>query len=338
VGLADVIGQDHAAACLRRAVRRGRVAHGYLFCGPAGVGKARMALAFAALLACRSETEEACGRCRPCRLIAAGTWPDLHLLEPEAGRRTITVEQVRALIARVYRHPVEGPWKVFIVRDADHLREEAQNLLLKTLEEPPPDSVLILLAARPDRLVPTLHSRLQPVRFHRLRPEHLHRLLERREDLGESERRFAAAFAAGSVGEALDLAASKAASLRDLLLERLPHLTLAEAMGLAEEVHGTCLPAGSTAAEEARRALRRFLDVATRLYRDLMVVRMGGGVRLYNADRRERLERFARSLPPLAPERCVARLLQARVDLDRNANRRLLLEGLFMDLAALQAA
>ena len=157
----------HAAACdrLSAAVASRRLPHGLLLQGPAGVGKERFASALAAALFCtgRGDRLEACGECAECRLSRAGTHPDVHWVRPLEEKKTIGVDQVREMCEQLAMTSMRRGYRVAIIAPADRLTPQAQNALLKTLEEPAPRTVLVLVTARPSALLPTLRSRCQRV-------------------------------------------------------------------------------------------------------------------------------------------------------------------------------
>lgn len=177
VTFADVRGHTAQIEVLRRICASAQPAHAYLFEGPEGVGKQTVAWALAARLAClrAKGNGDACGRCRSCRALVRGEHADLGLLQKDGTG--IKIDQVRSALKRLRFEPVLGRCKTLIVESADLLREEAANALLKTLEEPPPDTHFILLSSRPQRLLRTIISRCQALRFSQLAPEDVRSLL-----------------------------------------------------------------------------------------------------------------------------------------------------------------
>lgn len=165
-------GQPRAVALLARAIAGERVAHAYAFVGPAGSGRTSAALTLAEALLCGQATAAGgCGQCRACRLVAARQHPDLHVIAPTPpeknpkGARAVRIGDVRELERVASLRPVMAAVKVFVIDDADRLTDDAPQAFLKTLEEPPPRTVMILVLATPRALPATVLSRCQVVRF-----------------------------------------------------------------------------------------------------------------------------------------------------------------------------
>lgn len=236
-----IIGQAPAISLLRRLLAGGRLPHALLFVGPEGVGRHKTAVALSQALLCRPEAADAgpslfgggdsapaaegpdgCGECGACRRVAEGNHPDLHVLTGSGVKQDIQVEPTRELIASLQLHSVEGGAKVAIVDPADRMNREAANTLLKTLEEPPRDTTLILIARERSLLLPTIVSRCQVVRFGLLDRESLHRYFA---SLGDQSAfsenpeiaRIAVALSGGSIGKALAMAGGELSAGRDAL-------------------------------------------------------------------------------------------------------------------------
>ena len=236
-GWQEIYGQEKAISLLRAGLRRGDIPHALLFTGPSGVGKFGTALLFAAAALCTSGEPDGCASCRK---VAAGVHPDLHVLEPEGF--SIKVEAVRKLEAELSGKAVESAAKAVIIDEADAMTHEAANAFLKTLEEPTPDTYIVLVCESKENLLPTVVSRCREVRFTALGQRDLERFLVEREGLQEEEARKMARRSGGVFGRALlwarrpELAAhwrrgvGLAASLR--------RLSLLEALEIVEECRG----------------------------------------------------------------------------------------------------
>jgi DNA polymerase-3 subunit delta' len=229
----DVIGHRRLVALLARSVERSSVPPSLIFAGPAGVGKRLVAIATAQALNClaprRTQSQapdtieyDACGTCTACSRIARGMHPDVPIVEPgESG--SIKIEAVRELVEQVGYRPFEGRRRVVIIDEADALVPQAQNALLKTLEEPPPASMFILVSARPDSLLPTVQSRCPRLRFRELGPDDVAAALIR-QGKTEVQARAIAATANGSIGAALEASGDELVEARDLAVRVLVQL------------------------------------------------------------------------------------------------------------------
>lgn len=335
-------GHDSVVEQFRRAVARGRLAGSYLFIGPEGVGKRSFALKLAQTLLClgRSSAEFApCGHCDACLRVEAATHPDLDLVAKPADKSSLPLElligdeQHRGRDGLCYRlalRPVLGGRKIAIIDDADFLRVEAANSLLKTLEEPPPGSVLILIGTSLAKQLPTIRSRSQVVRFRPLAPAIVARLLVERGLVSEaSEADRLARHGQGSLARAAELADPALWQFRDELLGRLARVG-SDSVALAAEVNQFVAKAGKAA--PARRArLRQVVAFAVEYYRDVLRrhVAMGGTTQAASG--------VPASPPPGRVAAMLERCLDALEQIDRNVHQTVLIEGWIDDLAVLAA-
>lgn len=188
------------------ALAHGRLPHGLLLQGPAGVGKEHFASALAAGLFCigRGERFEACGQCAECQLSRAGTHPDVHWVRPLEDKKTVGVDQVREVCEKLAMTSMRRGYRVAVVVPAEKMTPQAQNALLKTLEEPAPRTVLVLVTARPSALLPTLRSRCQRIEV--ARPESTQALRWLGEALGREAPSRLLAVAGGAPLKAFGLA------------------------------------------------------------------------------------------------------------------------------------
>jgi DNA polymerase-3 subunit delta' len=165
VSFSDLPEQSAVAEQLHRSLQRGRLAHAYLFTGPRGSGKEAVARTLAKALNCTEKDHDSCDHCDSCHRVDEVTHPDVYWVRPESKSRRIQVEQMREFMKAVNLRSSMGGVKVGIVVDADCLGEEASNAFLKTLEEPPAQTVIVLLTADPQRLLPTILSRCLRISF-----------------------------------------------------------------------------------------------------------------------------------------------------------------------------
>ena len=259
-----LLGHTGQVEKLRAGSALGRLAHAYAFVGPSGIGKRRFAVELARCLLCENHTDaelESCGKCASCRQVAAGTHPDLLAVGLFEGRRELVVEQFigdkakgmrgkEGLCYDVSLKPMSGRRRVAIIDDAETLNDESANSLLKTLEEPPPNSVLILVATSADLLLPTIRSRCQVVPFQPLSPDHVRQLLLREGvTADEREAAQAASLSGGSLDAARQLLDPQLRALREELYDLLTAHPFRSAQAAARMIEAL-EPAGSEKASQ----------------------------------------------------------------------------------------
>jgi DNA polymerase-3 subunit delta' len=323
VSFATLIGNSEVKAALQAAIATGRLAQALLFSGPAGVGKRQFALTVAKALNCRTPVAgESCDQCLPCRHIERGEFLDVLTIAPET--HTLKIDQVRRVIEEALYKPFQGRARVFLLDPADALTEQAANALLKTLEEPPPTSFLILITTRAQQLLATIRSRCQHYRFEPLTVAEIEHFLRQRFQRPESEIRLLARLAHGQIGRALAIDLSIYEGMRRDMIELLGVLTSGDRERLirAAEYLGRRL---------TQKQCEEHLDVLTLLLADL--ARLTENVEpasLINADMAERLAPLAGRLGREGIIRLNDRLEKFRRDLARNIHRQIALESLLL--------
>jgi DNA polymerase III subunit delta' len=317
-----ILGHDRQKDILRRAVASGRLAHAYLFEGPEGTGKRLMALALVRALFCQNGN--GCGECPSCRKIDHQNHPDLHLLEADGA--SIKIEQVRALQKELSYRALEAPRKAVLIEGAERMNPAAGNALLKTIEEPNGDALLILITARPEGVLGTIRSRCQRLLFARLPQPLLVEVLTDHLDGDQVQAHILAALSEGSFKKAFGRD-------RDLYLEQRRDLL----KSLTALSVGSVIPLFDFAeklAEEKER-LTEILEIFQAFYRDCLLLRHGRPeTELVNVDLLEKVHRSAgrETVPSLL--RKLEALVLARRQLERNVNRQLAMDVLLMRLAA----
>ncbi len=341
-----ILGHDDVVDKLRRAVARGRLATSFLFAGPEGIGKRSFALKLAQALLCRERPEEAldpCGRCPACIQAAALTHPDLEVVSKPAEKSFLPValfigdpehRMREGLCHRIGMKPMLGGRKVAIIDDADLLNAEGANCLLKTLEEPPPRSLLILVGTSPTRQLPTIRSRCQLVRFRPLAADLVATILVGQglaADAAEAQR--LARHSGGSVRRALELADPALWEFRGVLYDRLQEPVL-QSVRLAAAVAAFVEAAGKEAPPRRAR-LRQVVAFAAEFYQHL-VRRLEGAAPGEN-DLGPWIDRAAAAWPKdvSAAAACAERCLDALEHIDRNAQPATVIESWLDALAAI---
>ncbi len=211
----QVYGQNQAKNLFTRTLAADRLAHAYLFQGPGGVGKQLFARKLAAAINCKDSSGlESCGICSSCRKLAAGTHPDFLLVSPEKG--AIKIAQVRELIKKLSFAPYEAKARVVLIEDVHTMRQEAANSLLKTLEEPPENNILILTADAAGNVLQTIVSRCQAIPFYSLTAQETTAVLKAcEEEMSQDTATLLARLGEGCPGKALLLHRKDLLSLRN---------------------------------------------------------------------------------------------------------------------------
>ena len=198
-----IIGHQQIIEQLQRTVASDRIAGAYLFVGPTGIGKETVARYFAQLIFCQQEAQPpaVCGTCLACRKVDSGNHPDLQFIRPDGSE--LKIGQIRELQKQIIYEPFEASRKVYILTDVDRMNDYAENALLKTLEEPPASSVLILLTSNVRVLLPTTRSRCQILQFHPMPTQELAEILTNKFSVAPEQATALAIAADGAIGKAL---------------------------------------------------------------------------------------------------------------------------------------
>lgn len=318
----DILGHGRIIEVLRRSLRNGKTAHSYLFEGVPGCGRKKTALTLIQGLFCTVLPDDACGECPSCRKIDGGNHPDIHLIAPLPDKRDISIEQLRDMQHVLSLRPYEAPRKVCIIDPAERMSVSAANSLLKTLEEPPGNALIILLTENAGMLLPTVRSRCQLLRFAPLSPEHVLSLLERNGMTPEAAA-LVAPMSGGSLQKALELDNEALVARREAVLSRVGQLNInqiATVFDAAEELSGN------------RDATLELLDMLLSFFRDAVHLGAGNG-EIVNRQVRPAIESIAtrRSFP--CNLELLERIYETRRAVQRNANPKLALDQLFMTMA-----
>jgi len=319
-----IVGHEWAVGFLRRAVTSDSVSHAYLLTGPPSVGKTTLARALATALLCQGEGEPLCGTCRACRLVASGNHPDLHIVESKQVGDSLKIEQVRDLQRQLALTPNEARWRVAILRRFEEATTSAANALLKTLEEPPPYVVLAVLASDADRLLPTIVSRCQQVPLRPLSVTVVQQALVERWNAGREQAELLAHLSGGRLGWAARMLNDRGALQRRAQrlddLDRLLTAPTTERFRYAEKLARNPI------------ATQETLDLWIGWWRDVMLMAAEADTPLSNVDRQSTLRDHARRSGVARSAAMVKALRSAAGRLKRNANARLTLEVLMLDL------
>ncbi len=318
----EIHGNASVRARLSRAAQDARLHHCFVFEGPEGVGKFSYAMEFAREINCQAALNaRPCGVCDACRWISAGTHPDVLVVSPDPEKATpiITAAQAREIVNSIQLQRHSAAYRVIILNPADALNEEAANILLKTLEEPPARTQFLLVTARPASLLQTVRSRSQRVRFGPLSEAEMSAWLTER----GMDHALASA-AGGSPGRALALAGGEAEARREVLD------ALCGAVG--QPLHALFSFSESTSknAEGGAERAELVLQVLEELLAD--TVALANGRPLRHGDREQLLRRWARGMWPDGVGRMQQEISLARDRLRLNVQARVALEALLAHL------
>ncbi len=322
-----LLGQDKAKKLILRTLAAGRLPHALLFRGPEGVGKQLFARGMAAALNCRSHDQPgACGNCLSCRKYRSGNHPDFLVISPEKG--AIKIEQVRRMVQALSYPPYESAIRIVLLEDVHTMRSEAANSLLKTLEEPPEDNLLILTADSSREVLPTIASRCQVLPFHNLSEEDTVRILAEQPDRPDLQTaRLLARLSEGSPGRAaVFLKTGMIATLKRVI-------SVVTELDFASDKELSSLLRTAELMAEQKEHLPSFLGLLRIWLRDELMLACGLTMRYESADllpAGEGVRRKKRSVRQLFAS--LQALNRAERELARNCNRVLVCEVLLFTL------
>lgn len=333
-----IIGHTSAVQLLQRSLQRtgGRPHHANLFLGAPQLGKSTLVRVFAQVVLCTDDVQRPCGVCRACRLMARGSHPDFHLIQPlDKGGQvdrldgTLRVEQATGLIREAALRPVESPYKIFHIQDFHQAHEAFANKLLKTLEEPPESVVLCLTATDRNSLLPTIVSRCQVIELRPLRPQLIAQALVEQGHAAPDQAMLLARLANGRLGWAV-----QQLSHADGQQERLTHLQSLWQLLTADRIARLAF-AEQLAANRKSQHLFGLLEVWTTWWRDVLLAQAGCGELCANIDQQTELTRQAQLVPLAEIQRYLQTLRRIEGYLHHTVNTRLALDVLVLQIPRL---
>lgn len=321
MGFNAIKGQERAIKILKQVIANNNLAQTYLFHGPDGVGKKEVALSFAKALNCTTYGNDACDLCISCRKIEQGIHPDVILLKPEKGEIKIGV--IRDLINGMIYRPLEAKKRVVIVDEAERFNISASNAFLKTLEEPPVETIIILISSGPDMLPQTVLSRCHKVSFGNIPTRILTDVLMNIKGLARPEAEYMACLADGSIGKAIALSATDVQQVRGDILRELKDRD----RGMLSEL-----------AERFSKDESIFYDVLYWFYtyfRDLLILKNeGGAMLLINKDLQDHLSTIKDRITVERLLDIISFIQSIYKGQERNMNRQLALDVLGIKIGA----
>lgn len=334
----DIIGHTWAVDYLRRSIVWQHVAHAYLLAGPANVGKGTLALRLSQALVCERATGDPCSQCRACKRVASGNHPDMRTISlatqhagqkpDEAKGRELKIDTVREWQRDIDLRPFEAGRRVFILDDADKLTDQAANAMLKTLEEPPPYAVLILIAHGAGDLLPTIVSRCRVLRLRPVARAEMSLALQGRYNVVPADADLLAAWSGGRPGWALT-------AINDPDLLEQERVQLDALLDLRTAGRVARLKWAEERAKEYRTDQQTVvgqLRLWQSWWRDVLLVTSGCSEAITYLDRRADLQAVAATVSLANVHSFLCRLDQTRDRLADNVNPQLALENLALHL------
>lgn len=308
----EIKGQDNPISILKRHIEESHLAGGYLFVGPEGVGKKLVARTLAKTVNCLGEGFDSCDTCPSCLKIESNQHPDVHLIENDDSE--IKIEYIRQLQKEISLKPYEGRKKVFIIDRAHRLNAESSNALLKTLEEPPKDSLIILVTDKPVLLFKTIISRCRMVKFCALRRQDLEEFLKKEYSLNKEFAHFLAYFSEGRLGQALRLKDTDMIQAKNKVIDR---------FALSPRINLDSLPL------QNKDDIRGYLNILAAWFRDIYLIKVGlPHSEIINSDRKDELLNVMSRFSFMDLNDILDSISNAILQIEQNINVRLLLYNL----------
>ena len=324
-GFKDIVGHEQIIWHLKNAVSTGKISHAYMFNGEQGSGKKLLANLFAMTLKCEEGGTEPCMKCRSCRQALTGNHPDIIRVSHEKPN-TIGVEDIRGQVnGDIQIRPYNGKYKIYIISDADRMTVQAQNAILKTIEEPPGYAVLMLLANNADMMLPTILSRCVRLNLKAVKDGDIKEYLMKNLQIPDYQAEISAAFAQGNVGKAVKLASSdKFNEMKQDVLELLRYMDRMELYEIMDAVKRI---------NAYREDMDDFLDLLTVWFRDVLLFKatLDAGSLIFK-DELPAIQKRARTSSYEGLEEIIRAIDRARVRLKANVNFDLVLELLLLTI------
>jgi len=315
----DIPGRSSLKSKLVTEIEEGKPGHAYIFEGPKGCGKKNFAVAFAYMILCTSqEKNKPCGNCVHCRAIKAGGNGELFLIEEE--KNSISIDTVRQLQENINLLPVSSSSKVYIVTDGDKMTVQAQNCLLKTLEEPPGYAYILITASNSDKFIETIRSRAVTIQVGINSTSEIENYLKNRYSNSDTEIAVAAQCAAGSIGRAEEILESRDFSKnRELAIDFIKNI-IEKQYSIAYDIAGKISKNDTTV----------FFATTSGILRDMAVYKVAGASRLINIDKKDIIVKGASRYPENVLVRIAFTVENAAGNIARNASKKQTLDAMIV--------
>ncbi len=322
-----LIGQKKVIRKLTESIENDTVGHAYIFHGPGGIGKRTLARAFAGLLLCNmpeNEGRNACNKCISCNLSNSGTNPDLTVIEDDGTK--IGVDEIRKIQYDVNKRPMYSQRKVYLIFKAEKMTEQAQNCLLKTLEEPPSYCVIILTATNPSKLLSTVTSRAHPLMLERYSTDEIYGFLVEKENIDNEKADFLTRYSDGILGKAVELAFDeKLYSIREQVFDILIYLNKKPLQYIFETVDFF---------KNNKEHFDFIFDMISLFFRDILsIIHYGNEKRLINIDKKDIILNNMSFFTTLKAVNAIDIVEKTRTGIKKYANFQLSIEIMLMKLS-----
>jgi DNA polymerase III subunit delta' len=340
----DILSQNHIVAPFKKAISDNHLSHAYMFTGQKGTGKTLFAREFTKALFCKSNKGDSCDTCNNCLRINNNNHPDIHWITLDKKDKFIKIENIRDMQHYIRLSPVESEYKVFIIKEADRMNEESSNCLLKTLEEPAPNTIIILITNSLASIKETIKSRCQIMRFKPIPTCVIKEQLMNELDTEIKEAEWIARFSCGSLGNAIELVRNKFHEKNNDIINLISKLNLEHNLGFAEEFAETYLNT-SDFLEEKRQTLKGILNCILQYFRDLLIIKVKdihnitneGNLSLFNAGNEDTIQAQSRLFTQEQITNIIDEILKSIKYVDYNLNIDLLIENIFTRIAVLKS-
>ncbi len=320
----DIYGHEKQIAILKQALAQNRVGHSYLFSGIDATGKKTLAFEFAKVVNCEKvdEIHDSCGKCPSCLKINRNNHPDIFLIEAEG--QFVRINAVREIQDQMTFKPMEGKRRVFIIDNADKMNDQAANALLKTLEEPSPANILILVSAKPYTLPSTIISRCRHMRFNPLSSDNVAKFLIERGNMEKKNALLLAGLSGGSIGQALELNKDDVIAYRTETLKLLANTKKSEPLSLL---------AFASFFGQDKRGIKQGFNILITCFRDALVYKeTQNDQMLINQDNSSFIASLASRLTGSQILQNIALIEKAGETIEQNVNKSLTLETMAFKL------
>lgn len=321
----DVVGHKDILKYISSAVENNRVSHAYILNGERGSGKRMLANLFATTLLCESGNSEPCGKCHSCRQAESGNHPDIIRVTHEKPN-SISVDDIRTQVNNtVDIKPYQGPYKVYIIPQADLMTPQAQNAILKTIEEPPAYAVFLLLTENAEMLLPTINSRCVMLKLRNIKDTLIRKYLMENLEIPDYKADMCTAFAQGNVGRAIMLANSEHFNeIREEAVQLLKHIRDMELSEIVAAVKNISV---------YKLEITDYLDIIMIWYRDVLLYKATKEIdKVVFKDQLQSIKEQARKSSYEGIELILESLEKAKARLKANVNFDLVMELLFLTI------